>query len=88
MKWALLLIVFSMTACSAGQAENAEKCGVTGAQLDRGIEEVSQLEPYSAREVGQCHLIVDDAGYVTVITPEIESEVENMIAREKVGSGN
>jgi hypothetical protein len=41
------------------------------------------MEPYSVKSVGSCDLIVDDARNVSVITPEIQRSVENLIAREK-----
>jgi hypothetical protein len=77
-----------LTACTAHGRVDASKCGLTEAQLRQSIQEVSGMTPYTGKRAGRCDLIVDDAREVTVITPEIEKRVEEMIAREKAESKN
>jgi hypothetical protein len=72
-----------LTSCSNQARENASKCGLSEAQLRQAIQEVSRMSPYAGKPAGRCDLIVDDGGEVSVITPEIQKRVEEMIAREK-----
>ena len=76
-----------ITACSSPAPGQAQKCGVADAQLREAIDEATQQKPYSSLQIGRCNLLNDDAKNVVVITPEIQREVENMIAREKAESG-
>jgi len=81
-------MVLLLTACSSQSPQDAKKCGVTDTQLRKAIDVVAQQEAYSSRRIGRCDLLNDDAGNVSVITPEIKREVENMIAREKAVADN
>jgi len=77
-----LISAAALAGCSSYGSGDARKCGVTDSELRSGIKELSTQEPYSGRRLGRCDLIVADAREVTVITPEIQRSVENMIARE------
>ena len=79
---ALLIIV----ACTSHHREEASKCGATEAQMSQAVDEVSRMEPYAGKRVGRCELIVDDGRAVSIITPEIQRSVDNMIALENAES--
>jgi len=61
---------------------------VTEYQLREAIDAAARQEPYTSRRIGNCDLLNDDAGNVSVITPEIRQKVEQMIAREKTEANN
>jgi hypothetical protein len=82
-RWVWLSGAALLTGCGPDVGSNAAKCGVSDDQLREAINAVSRMSPYSGKTVGKCDLIVDDGRNVSVITPEIERSVENMIAREK-----
>jgi outer membrane biogenesis lipoprotein LolB len=84
----LLFSALLLTACSTHGREEASKCEVTEAQLRQAIQKVSRMSPYTGKRAGRCDLIVDDGRAVSVITPDVQKRVEEMIAREKAESKN
>ena len=88
MKRALICIFAALAGCTSHAGEDAKKCSVSVAQLKKGMEMVSKMQPYSGQQVGRCDLIVDDTRNVSVITPEIRRSVDSMIARKKLETKN
>jgi hypothetical protein len=78
----LVLVTLALQACSPS-LDDAEECGLTEVQLRQAIDEVSEMNPYTGKRVGQCELIVDDGDTVSVITPETQRRVDDMVAQEK-----
>ena len=87
MKILTLPLVLMLAACSGHGREEARKCGLTEAQLSDAVHEVSRMAPYAGKRFGKCDLIVDDGRNVSVITPETQKRVEEMIANEKAEAG-
>jgi hypothetical protein len=81
------LFMMFLAACSSHDREEASKCDLTESQLREAIHEVSQMPPYAGKRFGRCDLIVDDGRDVSVITPETQKRVEEMIANENVEAG-
>ena len=79
---ALLILV----GCNAHDLSEARDCGLSEDELREAIKGVAKMAPYSGRESGRCDLIVDDAGNVSVITPEIQRSVDEMMAREEAAN--
>ena len=78
-----LLFLVAIAGCSSVTDGNADDCGVSSDEFDKAVEEVSEFEPYTGRTLGTCELIVNDAEFVHVITPETREGVERMIAEER-----
>ena len=76
-------MLIPLAGCNSVTDGNAEDCGVSSAEFDQAVEEVSQLQPYTGKKLGQCELIVNDAEFVHVLTPETQEDVERMIAQER-----
>ena len=75
----LTLITLSLAGCSFVTDGSAEDCDVSSVEFDKAVNEVSQLRPYSSRQVGTCELHVNDAEFVHVITQE---DIERINAEE------
>jgi hypothetical protein len=78
-----LMFVAALIGCSSGMSEKARDCGVTESQLRGAMEAVSEMKPYTGQKIGQCELLVDDAGNVSVTTPPQRSDAAKAIARDR-----
>lgn len=79
----LLFCVVLLMGCRSELPKFAKKCGVTDKQFAEAWNDAGQMKPYSARGIGGCDLIVDDAGNLFVSTPSDRQRLKVKVKLEE-----
>jgi hypothetical protein len=63
----------------------AKESGVSDEQFEEAWNDATRIKLYSARAIGKCDLLNDDAGNVSVSTPEDRRRLETQLKLERQG---
>ena len=63
----------------------AKECRVSDKQFEEAWNDATRMMLYSARDIGKCDLLNDDAGNVSVSTPEDRRRLEIQLKWERQG---